>query len=1486
MNIKGKGPSRTNPQLGLIPIAVAAALLSTIYSPNAAAEDCTGTPFSITCSGDQSAGVDGLLPALGSPNILFATELTVNNLTSDITGMPLLPYAAPYSPMPSAVNLNRFGMQGDSGGTAPILGGDGDNGTNGPGVTLKFLDDDYAITPGANGGGISVTSQAGSGGDGGDGIGGIVGPCPLCTFVPGFGGNGGDGGSGGEVKVTNLSSIFSEAGRGIFAASVAGNGGNGGLAIVAGSGGDGGAGGAGGDVSVSNQGLINTFASAGHAIEAKSVGGSGGSGGDSFGIISIGGEGKSSGEGGRVEVFNQANLTTSGAFSSGIYSTSIEGGESAEGGTTGGLISIGGGGGNAGHANQTTIKNSGGISTTGENSSAVLAQSIGGSGGNGGGAVSGLQTVTLSLGGSGGAGGDGGVVSYEQQSGGNNVNALETQGNFSHGIQAQSLGGGGGNGGYAISVSTGKKVSAAIAIGGSGGAGGDGNKVEIYNESAPSNLASENRIDTSGANSHAIFAQSVGGGGGNGGFAIAAAISDGASATFSMGGSGGGGGNGDQVDIENHRSLNAEGLMSSAIVAQSIGGGGGDGGFSISGGIAKQGSVAVSLGGRGGDGGVGGVVNVEQHTGQVVTSGESASAIIAQSIGGGGGNGGFSVSGVLGGKDSKNVAVSVGGFGGVGGVAQKVTVNNTSEIQTQGGASHGLVAQSIGGGGGNGGGSVSGIVGLTSANKEGFNLNVAVSVGGFGGSGAIGGQVEVNNAGNIQTQGMSSHAIYAQSIGGGGGDGGFSFSGLGSFGTGNNGNKSPNSAINVSTSIGGFGGLAGIANTVDILNDGELNTQGTGSMGILAQSIGGGGGNGGNANALSLTVVTAGGGSSKNVNANIAVGGFGGAANHGNRVDVENTNAITTNGSGGHGIAAQSIGGGGGMGGNGELGSGNTYVDAALAVGSAPVSNVKAYQTLNVILGGQGGASGNGNIVSVHNSGDIRTNSVEDPELLASGGVEASYGILAQSIGGGGGIAGNTSGGTFNPGVSLALGGGSSGNGDLVEVVNEGSIVTKGMGSTAILAQSIGGGGGAAGNVSRLPIVELGLNAAISIGGGDGGNGGNVEIDNDGLIDTAGDFANGIFAQSVGGGGGIAGDVGLDISGGLFAGSVGQVGNAGRVNINSAGTINTAGESAHAIFAQSASGQGAPEGSDAPSRAGNININISGDLNASGENSNAVHAQSRGSLGVGGRLSGQNVGNTNGNININIGRDATLTTNSDAATIAIHDGRSNKVTNRGQIISLNYDYAITGTVGYDTIDNHGLIQGSIDLNRQSIDGVYLAYDLFPDSRANTFSNDIENKQTGTILTGVEMILGNDGVLRNFGELSIGDIGATQQTFLEGNLKLESLSSFFFDINFDTGLFDILSISNGATLAGLLEFNFMGNSLQEGQYDFLYYDSLVGEFESVFFPSIAGYGFNVIYGDNYASLIVQAVPEPATWLMFSAGFGFLWARKRSSKTKVS
>src|SRR5262249_57014052 len=120
--------------------------------------------------------------------------------------------------------------------------------------------------------------------------------------------------------------------------------------------------------------------------------------------------------------------------------------------------------------------------------------------------------------------------------------------------------------------------------------------------------------------------------------------------------------------------------------------------------------------------------------------------------------------------------------------------------------------------------------------------------------------------------------------------------------------------INVGLTLGGFGGSGGTPGNANVTNTGLITTYGANANGIEAQSIGGGGGNGGGAvtGLLSAGDPQSGG---RAVNVAVSVGGFGGDGNVGKEVHVEQTGGIVTFGPGSNGILAQSIGGGGGVGG-------------------------------------------------------------------------------------------------------------------------------------------------------------------------------------------------------------------------------------------------------------------------------------------------------------------------------------------------------------------------------------------------------------------------------------------------------------------------------------------------------------------------------------------------------------------------------------------
>ncbi len=872
---------------------------------------------------------------------------------------------------------------------------------------------------------------------------------------------------------------------------------------------------------------------------------------------------------------------------------------------TGGTLGIGvggyGGEGGAGgdvHSTVTTTSLRPQIGTTGDNASAIVAQSIGGGGGRGG--VSVTSSVSLAaedsvavgigVGGFGGGGGDAGQVTLDV------TGQVVTEGRNADGVVAQSIGGGGGKGGVNVTtavslVRTGTGGAASIGVGGFGGGGGKAGAVD---------LAFEGEIQAAGGDSYGILAQSVGGGGGRGGVNVSAGLSyasgdkgDGHALLIGVGGFGGAGGDGDRVGVTVNGGgrVLASGDERAAILAQSVGGGGGNGGVNVSGGIVSDAPIVLGFGGMGGAGGIAGDVGVDAHT-DLVARGLRSGGIVAQSLGGGGGNGGLNVSGAIAlSKDTgtASVTVGVGGFGGAGAISGDASIDHRGAVDVEGEWAHGLFAQSVAGGGGNGGLNVAGSINRTDTGTTG---------GSGGGSGS----------------------------GGGGGSGG-----------GSGGSSSSGQDLSIVAGFGGHGGAGADAGDADIVSTGDIGVAGDHARGVFAQSLGGGGGTGG--------INVAGVFTTKGSPLVLGVGGFGGGGGHAGAAKVTRgaddvfAGAVRTAGTGAHGIEVTSIGGGGGDAGanvvmgitlaggdatDGEKPDGenpddsepgktrphpkHTGVDESVFVNYDKVLDElegrkkpepekkpddkkedEGVFALQVAVGGDGGTAGHGGTATVFNHGDVFTSGRQ------------SYGIMAQSIGGGGGNASlnlllsyqGKSDKNFGANIGLGGGTGDGGHGDEVKVDHVGGIETQGADAFGILAQSVGGGGGNVG-VDKSYSKGKGGKVDISLGrqGGTGGTGGKVTLNADGIVITRGEGSHGLLAQSVGNGGGNSSSrtrtvevpedednkqeaSSVSMSVGLEGGAGGE---AGEVKVGAAGWVVTEGDTAHAIFAQSVGGGGGNAG--------------------------------------------------------------------------------------------------------------------------------------------------------------------------------------------------------------------------------------------------------------------------------------------------------------------
>ncbi|VCU70690.1 Autotransporter beta-domain protein [Pigmentiphaga humi] len=1114
------------------------------------------------------------------------------------------------------------------------------------------------------------------------------------------------------------------------------------------------------------------------------------SGDDAAGILaqSVGGGG---GRGG---------ASTSTAQSGGANAVSLGLGGAAGSGSSGGAVNVCG---QVSGGACTSAMTGAAILTAGVHSTGILAQSIGGGGGSGGssssiasanaGGADGGSSFGASLGGKTGGGGSGGAVAV-------NTNVtVQTLGDMSAAVLAQSIGGGGGEGGGASAGATGgNKVSASLALGGTGGSGGNGGSVTV----ALGGSGAE--IVTGGANAPAVVAQSVGGGGGTAGMAATTSSATGAytpSIGGALGGTGGSGGNGGTVNLTSNVAVTTTGMQSIGLLAQSIGGGGGL--ATASTGNAAIFSGTMTLGSKGGSGGAGGAAYVTA-SGSVTTYGLFSSGIVAQSVGGGGGVSAVRASNVVLGGTADDAS-------GV------VNLSSNAVVTTVGGASAGLVAQSIASGGlATSGGSAT--LGGAPSGSNGAAVNVCNSI--------VGGNCASNSAigGSIATWGDASIGLLAQSIGGGGGA---------VLASGN--------AVSADFKNG-----VGYSGTVTTVQNAGISTAGAGSAGVLAQSVGGGGG----------TVVAA---YNNAGNASYAanLGGSGMSNDYGAAVSVTAyEHAIGTAGPNAPGVVAQSIGAGGGYysasnlaaggkmnvsftlgadAGSGVanavkigLGSGGaaTAVSTAGANSAAVVAqSIGGGGGIASFYGAPGGSAVNGTVTGqlgqVGGSGMSGTVNVSGSAIIRTTGLQ-SAGLLAQSITGGGGLAlaASSDNSLFSGTVRLgSTKGGSNYTNPVAVNLTGGSIATSGAMSPGIVAQDIGGGGGLS-LVDATNVVLGGVTNSSSYTGSTSNN--SAAVTNGAAITTSGAGSIGIVAQSVAGGGGLAYASGSATLGGAPSGS-----NAGAVLVNSNAAISTSGVNAFGILAQSVGGGGgavistggavAPTFKAGSGNASAVTVNVNASIATTGAGAHGVVAQSvRGGGGLvtngtttvmqGGTsgssglvkvnvASGVNVVATGqGAVGIktwsstdpivNIASGATVVGGTGGSALEF-EGPTNELNNSGSVGSIDgADGAAVRTISGDTtVNNSGALQGNIHLAK---DG----------------SNLVHNLGTGTLVAGSTLDLGDTGLLRNDGVLANGN-AAGSVTRITGSLEQSASGVMDLRVDHANARIDAFEVSGSAKLLGSL-----------------------------------------------------------------------------------
>ncbi|MGO1081344.1 hypothetical protein ACTOWL_37850, partial [Inquilinus sp. CA228] len=491
---------------------------------------------------------------------------------------------------------------------------------------------------------------------------------------------------------------------------------------------------------------------------------------------------------------------------------------------------------------------------------------------------------------------------------------------------------------------------------------------------------------------------------------------------------------------------------------------------------------------------------------------------------------------------------------------------------------------------------------------------------------------------------------------------------------------------------------------------GHILTQGVAAFGILAHSVGGGGGEGSLAGTVS--------GSLKSLS--VGVGGNGGTGGDGGAVAVTTDGAITTTGKHGIAIFAQSVGGGGGL--VRTMTTDETFDPSKIVIN--PQGRVADVHGLTLTFGGRNGVDGNGGAVTVTTGGAITTSGLD------------AHGILAQSIGGGGGMA--VGGQVVLPGGAGGPGGpgGASGNGGNVNVDLETgtAILTAGKGAYGIIVQSIGGGGGFAGDPSSVHDYQTGTALAVKSNAGFGGEV-SIFVEN-ARVQTTGDYAPAIFAQTIGGGGGLVNYNNADGSQDKIQarGTAGGDGAGGDILIDLIGSLaEAAGVGSPGIFAQS-------DGTSS----GEIQILIDRNSSVQGGQTDAAFPG---------------------------GQDPTQR---DAAAIRLMGGTQNYISNAGIISSLNRLAILTDTpAGNTQVTNTGTISGDIVFNSGT-------------------GNVVDNRPGGVIEAFTALNL-NGGQLRNAGSLQVGGAGAIGRTTVTGDLVQSATGRLVVETNHSIGTADLLDV---------------------------------------------------------------------------------------------
>jgi hypothetical protein len=370
---------------------------------------------------------------------------------------------------------------------------------------------------------------------------------------------------------------------------------------------------------------------------------------------------------------------------------------------------------------------------------------------------------------------------------------------------------------------------------------------------------------------------------------------------------------------------------------------------------------------------------------------------------------------------------------------------------------------------------------------------------------------------------------------------------------------------------------------------------------------------------------------------------------------------------------------------------------------------------------------------------------------------------------------------------------GSVGHGSAVSVTQNGSVFTTGVGSIGIFAQSVGGGGGYLGIVSKDVNATLSGGSNLTLGTSLAtGNGGDVTVTNNSLIRTTGANAIGILAQSVGGGGGtvlVSGSGTITPTWTGSKGTGGGTGNGGDVTVNVNSPIYTSGKGAYGVVAESVggggglaiSGSGVTDGGGyGTGVAGLVTVNVNAPIIATGQGAIALYAHS---------ISDPIV---------NVAPGQFILARSGASAVVL-DGAVNVLTNDGEILgSILQQDLLTETAlatsgnGVTTVVNNGIMTGNVNAGN-NVSG--------DTSTINITNNGILFAGSTLNLGSSSSLLTNNGIFASAASSSIRTISTTN---INGSFVQNTGGLTLVRVDSPTNGMDQFIVSGDATLGGYLK----------------------------------------------------------------------------------